>query len=815
MRRFERLADTAKKHGRGTRPAAGILAAVAVLLCLPATGAGAAASHRGRLADHADYFLWTTHGLEKVALAAAPEKVADMEEVTAAGLRLARNERESFQVLVTPRGGRDLVIGDISLSDLRGPDGAVIPAAAAAVHEVGYINGEYPDVLFPAGRSAGTPAGENYNLWVTVYAPEDIPAGRYTGALSLAVNGHEAAVPVEVTAWDFTLPRGTRVETQLFTLHRGHLASLYPPAEHDLDQLRRRAFDLYVERRFSPSVPSPGPSPAFRNPLPRVTDDEERERVLACAGLGLNLPGSEALNPEELTVSLWVRPDYAYTTWYPLVVKHHPGEEGGGGFALTMQVHEAQRYRDQAARHLDWVVHTAAGETVRARVNGRPAMGRWLHLAATWDGETARLYIDGEEAAAATGGTGPPAANDLPLGLGIWSRHHDVDSQRGLNAFHGRFGRLRLYGRALDAAEIAAERAAETVPAGLVLEQGFDDFDDRLDNIRRYLPVDHLLSHEAEEEYFRWCAWWIEQGLFAGRLPFRGDDPEMAAAFFSVYVDRLRREGWLDRVWARLPGDEGYYHGSGRALANIGAGLTWKRLAPDLRTHMTFNGLYWRHTNEQYKLDTLRDFEGATDIYSINPISYLPFRSLRDFLPGPRVSWYIHHHMGIRQAGVYNRAFFWRMWQENVSQVTLWATNLWRRADTETTPAARGFDYRSRWFGNAVLFWPGEEGPLPSIRADIMRDGIEDWEYHRLLEEIFRRLVETHQRPGRRGVIPLNLYREVSRALDIPGNVVDSIRYATDDAALLLAQRATVADLILRLLALEEQLATAGGNGDS
>ncbi len=35
---------------------------------------------------------------------------------------------------------------------------------------------------------------------------------------------------------------------------------------------------------------------------------------------------------------------------------------------------------------------------------------------------------------------------------------------------------------------------------------------------------------------------------------------------------------------------------------------------------------------------------------------------------------------------------------------------------------------------NDVLFYPGPTGPIPSIRAELLRDGMEDYEYLRLLD---------------------------------------------------------------------------------
>ena len=40
---------------------------------------------------------------------------------------------------------------------------------------------------------------------------------------------------------------------------------------------------------------------------------------------------------------------------------------------------------------------------------------------------------------------------------------------------------------------------------------------------------------------------------------------------------------------------------------------------------------------------------------------------------------------------------------------------------------------------NDVLFYPGPRAPIPSIRAELLRDGLEDYEYLRLLERAVAR----------------------------------------------------------------------------
>ncbi len=82
---------------------------------------------------------------------------------------------------------------------------------------------------------------------------------------------------------------------------------------------------------------------------------------------------------------------------------------------------------------------------------GRPAVGRWIHLAAVYDGQALKLYQDGEPVAEC-----PASINASPwtgeLHVGQYSGQPTADFQ-----VTGRMTGVRLYHRPLDAKEVAAE----------------------------------------------------------------------------------------------------------------------------------------------------------------------------------------------------------------------------------------------------------------------------------------------------------------------------------------------------------------------
>lgn len=164
-------------------------------------------------------------------------------------LELARNEYEAFQVMVRSEGP---TVADVALevSDLIGPEGAVLPASQVSLYLEYYVEitfaspcdvffskrcdlfpiyqrevGWYPDALIPffdpyddAHKPVAVPfqVAENdfQMVFVEVYAPIDQKPGSYTGTVTLMVEGTAAAsLPLEVEIWDFAIPVKRNVAT--------------------------------------------------------------------------------------------------------------------------------------------------------------------------------------------------------------------------------------------------------------------------------------------------------------------------------------------------------------------------------------------------------------------------------------------------------------------------------------------------------------------------------------------------------------------------------------------------------------------------
>ena len=86
---------------------------------------------------------------------------------------------------------------------------------------------------------------------------------------------------------------------------------------------------------------------------------------------------------------------------------------------------------------------------------GQPAVGRWIHVVATFDGRTARLFQDGVQVAERAGSANTSRwAGDLCIGQYSGSPGPEFQVT-------GRIAGVQLYHRPLTAAEAAAQAATK------------------------------------------------------------------------------------------------------------------------------------------------------------------------------------------------------------------------------------------------------------------------------------------------------------------------------------------------------------------
>lgn len=116
----------------------------------------------------------------------------------------------------------------------------------------------------------------------------------------------------------------------------------------------------------------------------------------------------------------------------------------------------------------------------------------------------------------------------------------------------------------------------------------------------------------------------------------------------------------------------------------------------------------------------------------------------------------------------------------------------WRNYEKPIESGPLAHDYRPYYLpgpdGDGELICPGLNGPLSTLQFENIRDGIEDYEYYWVLND----LVHKAQAAG-------HAVETETQALTIPEDVLASLTEYTEDPVRLRAERRTVAEAIVRL----------------
>ncbi len=168
------------------------------------------------LAFPGDTAVWVASPLEKIFREDVPESNGAFDPMIR--VALARNERESFQIVVRPPKDRGLHGVTFRTGRLIHRDaGQSLGENVFRVMNVGYVpirvpshyegpTGEWPDPLIPF-EPFTAPAGRCSPVWFTLYAPPNAAAGVYTGSIVMTgIENGETVFPVEATVYDFDLP---------------------------------------------------------------------------------------------------------------------------------------------------------------------------------------------------------------------------------------------------------------------------------------------------------------------------------------------------------------------------------------------------------------------------------------------------------------------------------------------------------------------------------------------------------------------------------------------------------------------------------
>lgn len=161
---------------------------------------------------------------------------------------------------------------------------------------------------------------------------------------------------------------------------------------------------------------------------------------------------------------------------------------------------------------------------------------------------------------------------------------------------------------------------------------------------------------------------------------------------------------------------------------------------------------------------------------------------------GPTAPW---ANFFLTQPGAAHRVLFWQTFGRKSEGLLYWGVNHWPSyAAREMAPLRE----QQRWpvtlwddgnrDGDGYFLYPGPEGPLTSLRFEIMRDGVEDYDALRMLEELL-------QQKGER--VPAALRARAAKTLTLSPGVYRSMTTYPVDAGDMVERRREVNELIERL----------------
>jgi len=725
-----------------------------------------AQEYGSRLAEDSMATVWWAEGAYKVMKDDPPPKKSSP------GIRIecARNEYEPFLLIFQPTQRMEDI--RVEMSPLRSRRGAESPLPKASVCRVEYVRvtvptdeigkaGEWPDPLPPYDGPFTAPLGENQSLWITVHVPAEAEAGEYRGSVKLSSGGWRQEIPVIVDVWDFALPKASSIRSS-FGLSTEDIQRY-----HNLETREEveKVTDLYYQNlrdhRLAPT------SPLDLYPM-RV-----KINGLFWTGgefVGDNSHGGRrALKIEDASVSangeavyqgrIAVEPGIPYTlNWHARTVEQN------------------QRY-------------SVFVECFNDRGDSLPSLNVLQVFEGNPEWKPQTLEIKGFPAEART------------VSLHLFPTFRD-----GIGSFTGTacFDDI-VFERAADSANLLKGGDLEMDLDAMSVEVDFSEFDR---GAHRYLDEFGFNAFNLSLEGLGTGSFYSQQkGIFGG---FRQGTPEyekLLGQYLRLVEKHLEEKGWLGKeyiYWFDEPDPENY------PFVREGM-MAIRRAAPRLTRFIT-------------------EHRPGPDIMDVSEISCTIFHRVdpavvaelspkgREFwsylCTGPKAPWVT---LFIDHPAVNLRLWPWISYQYGLKGILVWRANYWSSptvfpADKVQNPWKDPMSYtvgygtpygQVNYWGNGdgrFLYPPNRDpirdrtkylcGPVNSVRWEILREGVEDYEYFRLLEKAVREAPRAKKDLAKKG----------RALLSVPPAIFRSGQEYSPDPRALLEHRRRMGEVLEKLL---------------
>jgi hypothetical protein len=605
-----------------------------------------------------------------------------------------------------------------------------------------------------------------------VKVPQNVRAGTYDGRISVTADGFKGAVPLKVEVYDFELPDRMTCTTA-FGFSAGNVYRYQGLTD---PQQRREVIEKYLANYSAHHIAPYDPAP---------------------------------LDDIEVTWPDIKPPKRKWQGGQEVKNEKHGGERALLIFDDRKDTNVEAAYEPFVAipegglRLRFWYRTAVPGQAFRITLNHYDASGKWI-----------------------SGGN-----NDIGLeGLGQWQ-----EFDRTIRKFPKGAKSVQLHLRAADWTEAGEQTglvwfddvslANAATGQELIEEGGFEPAPlPEIEREKLQVKLDFTAWDKAMEQAidrykfnsFRLGIPGMGSGTFHSRrdpelLGFGADTPYYHVLFHSYCTrmqEHLRQKGWLDEAyvyWFDEPDPKDYaFVNNGFAKLKAAAPEINRMLTEQVEPGLVGGPNIWCPISNQYQHEPAEQRRGQ----------------------GEKFWWYVctgpkapYCTLFIDHPGTELRVWLWQTWQRKIEGILVWQSNYWTSGaaypdrDHPQNPYEDPMGWQSgystadgqkRAWGNgdgrfvyppvaAANGNPGRpvlDGPVDSIRWEMLRDGIEDYEYLVML----KRLMET-----KGAKLDATQKAQYATLLEVPADITKDMTTFTKDPAAIESHRDRVARAISTL----------------
>ena len=683
-------------------------------------------------------------------------------------IRAARNETEAAQLVLRP--SRDIADFTVEATDLAGPRGSVIASADVEILKVRYVKvtqptdrtgtaGLWPDPL-PPFEKLSLSKNQNQPLWIRVKAPRDAKPGLHKGKILLKAKGYLREIPFHVYVFNFELPDRMTCATAFGFRPNSVWRYQNITNEEQRRDVLEKYFENFSEHHISPYDPAPLDRLKVTWPTAGFTGGKRdlNERHSGKASLLLDDTRTDGLVSARFNRLVPIPKDgFKLQFWFKAKKGHQ--------FIVTLNHHDAEGV---------WM----SGRNNDMRVSGA---GKWSEFVREIRGFP---------------------KNAAFVKFTLWATLYSEDGSR-TGAVH--YDDLSLQSLP-DGKEQLGERGFEPLsPDQLKPELDWSAWDKSME---KAISTYHFNS-------FRLSIPGLGGGSFHARYEpsLLGYDERSAQykSAFSSYCravqHHLEEKGWLDEAfvyWFDEPDPKDY-----EFVSNGFRKL--KQHAPKLRRMLTEQvepGLIggpnlWCPVSHHYDHETSepRRAEGEAFWWYVCTGPKAPYCTL--FIDHPATEL---------------RVWLWQTWQRKIEGILIWTTNYWTSSAAYPDSLQNPYEDPMGWVsgystpagtkrawgnGDGRFIYPPEsaadgkpgrpilDGPVDSIRWEMLRDGIEDYEYLAILKKLLEEKGDKLSKKKR---------EEFEALLEVPAEITSDMVTFTKDPRTVEERRMEVARAIEQLV---------------